>query len=171
MVPFRAASRENGVPVLERPKEGGSTREYAPVRRRDERMPVFLPRVGDRPAGADRGDFVMPVFNLVGDLGLRCDRDRGVAALGGLATAMLLALIDLVRKNDGLARGSLVELLLLSEPFDLLEKSCGSTFSESSVSKLSAAFRFPGEFERAMRKLFSTAFQTQLYKNCRVRRV
>lgn len=73
MVPLRAASREKGA-ADPRLNEGGSTRpKELPVRRFD-RMPMRLdPRVGERPAGAEREvDLVMAVLILAaGDLACR----------------------------------------------------------------------------------------------------
>ena len=83
------------------------------MRRRDERSPDRLPRVGERPAGADRGlDLAMLVLILAADdLGFRWDRDRGVeAALGVLFSEILPVVADLVRKkDDGLTKESLDE--------------------------------------------------------------
>lgn len=131
-------------------------RKDPPVRRRDERIPERLPRVGERPAGAERGvDLAMPVLILVvEDLGLRCARGRGVATvLGVLPYETSPVVADLVRMNDGLTKESF-EKELLSVPLGRLEKSNGSTFSKSSASKISDAFRFPGDVEIAAR-LFS----------------
>lgn len=120
---MRAASSENGAEdALEELKLGGFTRENAFVRWREERIPDLLPRVGDRPAGAERGvDLAELMFSFeTGDLGLSKDRARGAAALGGLRIETSLALADFVRINDGLTKESL-GAKTLSEPFDLLE--------------------------------------------------
>lgn len=81
MVPFSAASRLKGAAAEEVVEEGEkavlrsgrSTREYGAVMwRRLERMPLRLPRVGERPAGAESGgdDLAMEVESLaVGDWG------------------------------------------------------------------------------------------------------
>lgn len=150
-----AASRENGVD--ERLNVGGSIR-VAPVRRL-LRMPIrLLPRVGERPAGADMG-VVEPrerlLSFLAGDFGFRMDRERGDAPLRGLAKteAEIPSLPlgnaeveeDLVRMNVG---GLMKSLLEPSDalPLDLLEnRSAGSTFSKSSTFRKSATLRFPGD--------------------------
>lgn len=123
------------------------------MRRRDERRPVRLPRVGDRPAGADSGeDLTIPVFNLeAGDLGFRTLRGRGAATLGVLV--ILLVEDDLVsRKVEGLTK-SLVAKEVSEEPLTRFEKMIGSTFS-ASLSSGSEDFRFPGEVvETAVRCL------------------
>jgi len=83
----------------------------------------------------------MPAFSLEeGDLGFSTDRGRGKLNFG--AAAMLLVLADLVRmKFEGLMKrgASCEELSPL--PLRRLAKNVGSTFSESSVSTVSAAFR------------------------------
>ena len=96
----------------------------------------------------------MPVLILaVEDLGFRWVRDRGVeATLGVLFSEMLPVVADLVRKEDGFTKESLTGKKLFSQPLDLLENRDGSTFSESSVSTLSEAFRFPGDVEIAIRR-------------------
>lgn len=143
----------------ESPNAGGSTRKCPPVRRRDdERIPDRLPRVGERPAGADKGvDLAIPVLILVGDLGFRYDRGRGVVALGALLSETLLVLANLVRMNEaGLMKESLDgKKLLLSAPLDRLEKMRGSMFSESSVSTISDAFRFTGDEVEIAARSFS----------------
>lgn len=151
-----AASRENGVD--DRLNVGGSIRVKVPVRRL-LRMPIrLLPRVGERPAGADMG-VAEPrerlLSFLAGDFGFRMDRERGDAPLRGLAkteaeiTSLLLGNAeveeDLVMMNEGGLKNSLLEpsdeLAL-----DLLEnRSAGSTFSKSSTLRQSATLRFPGE--------------------------
>lgn len=146
-----AASRENGVD--ERLNVGGSIRVKVPVRRL-LRMPILLlPRVGERPAGADMGepeprDRLLSF--LAGDFGFRMDRDRGVAPLRGLLKTSLgnaEVEVDLVIRN---AVGLKKSLLSDELAFDLLEsKSAGSTFSKSSTFRKSATLRFPGD-ESAM---------------------
>ena len=122
MVPLRAASNEKGAPAL---NEGGSTR---PVLRRLERIPARLERVGDRPAGTEG----MTVLSLAaGDLGWR-------KALGRDLTVRVLDRdgVALVRTKAGLK-----DFGRLSEPLDRLENRIGSTFSVSSTSTDSEAFR------------------------------
>lgn len=108
-----AASREKG--AGERLNEGGSARAKAPFRRR-LRMPIrLLPRVGERPAGADLGvlaprDTLLLSF-VAGDLGFRIDRGRAGAPLRGLLncgverpslpTGRAEAEMDLVRMKEG----------------------------------------------------------------------
>jgi hypothetical protein len=73
-------------------------------------MPERLPRVGDRPAGAETAeDRAMLVLSLAtGDLGFKIDRGRGIVALGGLKTGKSLVLADLVKtKFEGLMKESL----------------------------------------------------------------
>lgn len=126
--------------------------------------------MGERPAGADRGvDLVMPVLILLGDLGFRYERGRGVVValcvlLLLLLSETLLALADLVRMNDaGLMKESLVgKKLLLSAPLDRLEKTTGSIFSESSVSTISDAFRFTGDEVEIAARPFSKVQQHDL---------
>lgn len=151
-----AASRENGVD--ERLNVGGSIRVKVPVRRL-LRMPIrLLPRVGERPAGADIGELAPRerlLSFLAGDFGFRIDRGRGDAPLRGLlkTEAEIPSLPlgnaeveeDLVMMNEGGLKKSLVEL---SDElaFDLLEnRSAGSTFSKSSMLRKSATLRFPGD--------------------------
>lgn len=110
-------------------------------------MPERLPRVGDRPAGAERGeDRAMLVLSLAaGDLGFNRLRGRGAAALGALATGKSLVLADLVRKKvEGLMKEPF-EGKKLSAPLARLVNSTGSTFSESSDSVTSEAFLFTGD--------------------------
>ena len=61
------------------------------MRRRLERMPLRLPRVGERPAGAERGDdFAIDVLSLDdGDLAWRTARRGEVMALRGAVRASL----------------------------------------------------------------------------------
>lgn len=155
-----AASKENG--VEERLNVGGSIRVKVPVRRL-LRMPIrLLPRVGERPAGADMG-LLVPRERLLsffaGDFGFRIDRGRGDAPFRGLLnteadTASLLlgnaeVVDDLVMMNDG----GLKKSLFKPSAFDLLEnRSAGSTFSKSSTLRKSATLRFPG-VERAVKSL------------------
>lgn len=151
-----AASRENGVD--DRLNVGGSIRVKVPVRRL-LRIPMrLLPRVGERPAGADMGELgprARLLSFLAGDFGFKMDRTRGDAPpLRGLlkTEAEMPSLLlgnaeveeDLVMMNVG----GLKSLLAPSEvlPFDRLEKrSAGSTFSKSSTLRKSAALRFPGD--------------------------
>ena len=139
------------------------------MRRRLVRMPGRLPRVGERPAGAEMGDdLVMLVLSLAaGDLG--CKVRRGVeVALMGLDRALVLALVvtpaTLVRtKDEGFFRKSLDGVAAL-EPLLRLAKRRGSTFSESSVSR-SSALRLPAALEGATparKSARSTFFQSQL---------
>lgn len=124
------------------------------VRLRLDRMPTrLLPRVGERPAGAVRGDDLATlVFNLAaGDLGLRIERGRGDEALTGLMTEDRASLLDnddvetedalVSTKLDGLKKS----LVRLSDPFDRLEKKMGSTFSESSRPATSEALRLEAD--------------------------
>lgn len=81
-----AASSENG--AGKRLNEGGSTRANVPARRR-LRMPMrLLPRVGERPAGADMGVLAaldrLSLSFLVGDLGFSMERGRDELVLRGL---------------------------------------------------------------------------------------
>ncbi len=147
MVPFSAASRENGAGAP-RPRAGGSTREKAaPVRRRLERMPMRLePRLGERPAGAESGDLARFVLSLAaGDLGWRSDRGRAEAVRPGLETGSWMSARDgaeaaLVRtKEDGLTEA--LPEKKLSAPLLRLENRTGSTFSKSSISTRSEALR------------------------------
>lgn len=83
-----AASREKG--AGDKLKEGGSTRVHGLAVRRRLRMPMRLfPRVGDRPAGAERGE-LRATFVLsfaAGDLGFSMERGRAVEEyLSGLET-------------------------------------------------------------------------------------
>lgn len=83
----------------------------------------------------------MPALSLdEGDLGFSTDRGRGILNFGATATSLLLA--DLVRmKFEGLMkRGASCEELSLF-PLRRLAENVGSTFSESSMSTVSAAFR------------------------------
>lgn len=145
---MRAASREKGA-ASPRLKDGGSTREYGPtVRRRLDKIPARLPRVGERPAGAEMGDDLgMWVLSLAtGDLGCRVRR--------GVEEAEVL--VGLVRRASGTVVPALVrtkaEGLIKSlegvpeEPLARLAKSSGSRFSESSVS-ISSALRLPAAAE------------------------
>jgi hypothetical protein len=93
MVPLRAASRLNGA-AAPRLNCGGSTRENAETRRRLERRPLRLLRVGERPAGAESGEGrAMDVLSLVtGDLAWRMVRDRGVASGREMGSADLAVL-------------------------------------------------------------------------------
>lgn len=147
-----AASRENGVD--ERLNVGGSIRVKVPVRRL-LRIPIrLLPRVGDRPAGADMGaleprDRLLSF--LAGDFGFRMDRGRGdapwktEAEMPSLLLGTAEVVVDLVMRNEVGLKKSLLEL---SDElaFDLLENSsAGSTFSKSSTLRKSATLRFPGD--------------------------
>lgn len=156
MVPLRAASRENGA-AEPRLNEGGSTRLKGPPVRRRERMPARLePRVGERPAGAERGDdLAREVLILAaGDLGCRKVRGRW-DGLAGLRTSrgdcavtgnegVEAALVK--TKGDDLTKSLTGKKLLSTPPFDRLEKRVGSTFSKSSPSTASAALRLPEEW-------------------------
>lgn len=127
---MRAASRLNGT-AEETLKEGGSTRPKPLALRRE--MPARLPRVGDRPAGAESGGRGTEVLSLeMGDFALRAGRARG--------RGVLEVDLGLERKSEGL-RASLVRLgkeseplakLKASEPLARLAKREGSTFSQSS---------------------------------------
>lgn len=155
-----AASRENGVD--ERLNAGGSIRVKVPVRRL-LRMPIrLLPRVGERPAGADMG-LLAPRERLLsffaGDLGFRMDRGRGDGPFRGLLNteadtpSLLLGNAevedDLVTMNEG----GLKKSLPAPSALDLLEnRSAGSTFSKSSTLRNSATLRFPGD-DRAAKSL------------------
>lgn len=141
-----AASREKG--VVNRLKDGGSMR---PARRR-LRMPMrLLPRVGERPAGADMGalDRLLLSF-LAGDLGFNMERGCGETALTGLYGERPSLLLGMVEVEDDLVRkkvGALKKSLLRPSELDLerLNRMAGSTFSKSWTSRSSAAFRLPGE--------------------------
>ena len=112
---MRAASRLKGTAEATL-KEGGSTRPKPLARRRE--MPVRLPRVGERPAGAERGTEVVSLVR--GDLALAVGRGRGRGVLA----------VDLgLRKREGL-KGSL-EKAKGSVPLGRLERR-GSRFSASS---------------------------------------
>lgn len=148
-----AASRENGVD--ERLNAGGSIRVKVPVRRL-LRMPMrLLPRVGERPAGADMGlpaprDRLLSF--LAGDFGFRMERGRDDAPFIGLLKTdaeipfLLLGTAeeddDLVMINEGVLKKSLLEPSALDR---LENKSAGSTFSKSSTLRKSATLRFPGD--------------------------
>lgn len=117
------------------------------MRRRVFRIPERLLRVGDRPAGAESGEdrATLVLILATGDLGFKIVRE-GVAALGGLATVTgkSFVLADLVRmKVGGFMNESLV--VTLSAPLARLENKIGSTFSESSNSVTSDAFRLTGD--------------------------
>lgn len=118
------------------------------MRRRLERMPARLPRVGERPAGAERGeDLAMEVLSLAtGDLGWRMARDLGEPiGLEGDSAAAGAALVR--TKDDGLKKS--LEGKESAVPLERLEKKTGSTFSKLSTSTMSAAFRLPVDGERA----------------------
>jgi hypothetical protein len=119
------------------------------------------PRVGDRPAGAVRGDeTAMLVFSrAAGDLGCKWARARGAvdvavgAILGGALLMRCVVDAALVSTNaDGLKKSPIAKLVSAPapSPFVRLEKSDGSTFSKSSASRTSDAFRLiDGVFEMA----------------------
>lgn len=144
IVPFSAASSEKGTDEASG-NDGGSTRVYGPmVRRRVERIPDRLPRVGERPAGAEMGeDLAAAVLSLaMGDLGCRMRRGL-VLALTGLTRARTVAL------GGGVAATALVktnEETLFSTSWDetpesfarRLTEETGSTFSQSSGARISA---------------------------------
>lgn len=147
-----AASRENG--VEERLNVGGSIRVKVPVRRL-LRMPIrLLPRVGERPAGADMGvleprDRLLSF--LAGDFGFRMDRGRGdapwktEAEIPSLLLGTAEVVEDLVMRNAVGLKKSLLELPD-EFAFGLLDnRSAGSTFSKSSTLRKSATLRFPGD--------------------------
>jgi hypothetical protein len=96
--------------------------------------------VGERPAGAERGEGrAIDVLSLfTGDLAWRMVRDRGVAIGRDTGSADLLVLRIY---EAGFAIPLLGKKALLSDPLDRL-KSRGSTFSKSS-SIISDAFLFP----------------------------
>lgn len=114
------------------------------VRRRFERIPEHLPRVGERPAGTESGkDFLKLVLSLAeGDFGWRVL--RGVeAGLTGLVrerasagTVMALVRTKLAGLTKSAANGLAVDVL------DRLAKRDGSTFSESWKS-VDSTFRLP----------------------------
>ena len=97
---MRAASRLKGTAGPATLKEGGSTRAK-PLALRRERMPERLPRVGERPAGAESGARgTEEVLSLeMGDLGFRVARGRGRGVLEADLGAGAAAL---VRKSEGL---------------------------------------------------------------------
>jgi hypothetical protein len=166
MVPLSAASRENGA-AEPRLKDGGSTRakDPPPVRRR-ERMPIRLePRVGERPAGAERGDDLAMVVLILaagapevlaerkddrgrweGRTGLRMSRGDCTVVKDGTDAALVRV------KGDGLAKSLMGKKVVSTPPFDRLENRVGSTFSKSSPSTASEALRLPEALEgRAVR--------------------
>lgn len=116
----------------------------------------LVPRVGDRPAGADMGvlDRVLLMSFLAGDFGFRMDRGRGEAALRGLLYMEVVErpslLLEKVGLEDDLVRTK-VEGLKKPLPklsgLDLarLKSATGSTFSKSFTSRSSVAFRLLGE--------------------------
>lgn len=118
----------------------------------------LLPRVGDRPAGADMG-VLEPrerlLSFLAGDFGFKMDRTRGDAPLRGLlkTEAETPSLLpgntgveeDLVMMNVGGLKNSLLEPLEELALDRLENRSAGSTFSKSSTLRKSAALRFPGD--------------------------
>ena len=118
------------------------------VRRRVlERIPERLLRVGERPAGAERGeDLEMEVLILLmGDLGWRMVRVRGEAGrdrVGLVGARRAVGL--LVMLKTGALRTSL-EKKLSPAPLDLLAKMDGSTFSKSSSFKSAAFLLAEGE--------------------------
>lgn len=109
----------------------------------------MLPRVGERPAGAERGvdDDTDELIFAMGDLdwmvllglaiGLLILFRDGVAVVFGEIELPLLALVRM--KVEGLKQSFEKKL---SDPLDLLANRAGSTFSESSVS-IESAFRLP----------------------------
>lgn len=149
-----AASSENG--AENRLKDGGSTRANVPVRWR-LRMPTrLLPRVGERPAGADIGVADLESLLLsffAGDLGFRMDRGRDGAARTGLLYVELQrpSLLETAGVEDDLVRtkvGALKKSLSRRSELALerFEKSrAGSTFSKSSTSSRSTALRLLGD--------------------------
>lgn len=120
-------------------------------------MPTrLLPRFGERPAGADFGLAALErlLFNFfAGDLGFKIDRGREAVALMGLLYELLLrsSLLEMAGVEDDLVRmkvGGLKKSLSRPSELDLerFEKSrAGSTFSKSSTSSRSAAFRLLGD--------------------------
>ena len=122
------------------------------VRRRLLEMPERLLRVGERPAGAERGeDLATDVLILpMGDLAWRMVRERGEVGRDreGLVGARRAAGL-VVRLKTGAFKMSL-EKKLSSAPLDLLAKMEGSTFSKSS-SVSSEAFLLLAGGEAAVR--------------------
>lgn len=109
-----------------------------------------MPRVGERPAGAESGDdLTMPALILAaGDLG--CSRLRGRGRVGfELVNAGLSArgAAFFRIKEDGLRES--LEGKKLSRPLDRLENTDGSTFSKSSVSTSEALRLAPEAGEMA----------------------
>lgn len=110
-------------------------------------------RVGERPAGAVRGDGVgagaFALRRAAGDLGWRMFRAAGAAVslLDGLKKSFAAGETGaaLVReKVEGLVK-LLARSVQRSVPLDRFEKSMGAMFSELSTSSTSEAFRFMGE--------------------------
>lgn len=106
-----------------------------------------MPRVGERPAGAEAADdLVMPVLSLAaGALDWRARREAGVGFLGLRKRRELEAgaedgVVVLSTYAEGLMK-SLVRSLAVS-PLERFAKKMGSTFSESSVS-IDSALRLP----------------------------
>jgi hypothetical protein len=116
---LRAASREKGAELLPpRLKEGGSMREKGPaVRRRLDKIPERLPRVGERPAGAERGDDLeMVVLSLAaGDLGWMVRRGVEEEGISRDDVSCLGAGVALRTKLVGLWMPSLTELEILED--------------------------------------------------------
>lgn len=133
-----------------------------PKRRRLDKMPMrLLPRVGERPAGADRGGDLgtrTPGFFIAKDFGFSIVRGRGSAAalregelgrgssLGEGATGAPKALAG--TKLEALNRSELLfdgtQRPASSEALERLEEKTGSTFSKSSASR-SEALRLTGD--------------------------
>ncbi|KAH7012109.1 uncharacterized protein B0I36DRAFT_356207 [Microdochium trichocladiopsis] len=112
----------------------------SPVRCREvDRSPVFLPRVGERPAGAERaGALIIPVLmRAAGGLGLSKERGQGQLSREELWASLMLADF-VIKKREGLMKRFLYELSLLS--LCRLEIGKGIRFQKS-VSTGSVAFR------------------------------
>lgn len=114
-------------------------------------MPERLPRVGERPAGAETGDdLVMAVLRrAAGDLGWRVRLGVELCLSGSLAevdadAAGVEGAAALVRTKEeaGLSRASLRGEAVVV-PLERLAKRTGSTFSESSSTSRSSALRLP----------------------------
>ena len=109
-------------------------------------MPERFALVGERPAGAVRGDDLeMAVLSLAaGDLGWRVRRGVAVAARDGVGVEEESGLGEAVLriKLEGLKMTSLTEPVEHLAALERFAENRGSTFSASSVS-MSSALRLP----------------------------
>lgn len=111
------------------------------ARRRPDRIPERLPRVGERPAGAAGHD--LGVFSTLAllklDLAFKIRRGVEAALLGpgrGRALAAGVLSLGVRKKLTGLVRPSLAGVA--EPPLERFAKSSGSTFSQLSISRNSA---------------------------------